>query len=157
MTSNFEKKNFLKRFKKSVSVVMISLMKKKYTVKDVKRRRKSRKYAEVILRAAKSIELISEINQIFLIYNEIDVKFQRDIVMSKANTKLNSFFTNLDDRKNVWWQLVERKRENSYESSTNTQNQYFYEYIRYDNYQFEYQRYKNDRIDSLKYQYITKI
>jgi hypothetical protein len=43
--------------------------------------------------------------------------------MSKANTKLNSFFTNLDDRKNVWWQLVERKRENTYESSTNTQNQ----------------------------------
>ncbi len=123
MTSNFEKKNFLKRFKKSVSVVMISLMKKKYTVKDVKRRRESKEYAEVILRAAKSTELISKISQIFLIYNDIDVEFQRNISMSKANTKLNSFFTNLDDRKNVWWQLVERKRENTYESSTNTQNQ----------------------------------
>jgi hypothetical protein len=80
---------------------MISLMKKKYTVKDVKRRRESKEYAEVILRAAKSTELISKISQIFLIYNDIDVEFQRNISMSKANTKLNSFFTNLDDRKNV--------------------------------------------------------
>jgi hypothetical protein len=50
------------------------------------------------------------------------VKLQRNIFMSKANTKLNSFLTNLDDRKNVWWQLVERKRENSYELSMNLQN-----------------------------------
>jgi hypothetical protein len=149
----FWEKKLLKRFKKSISVVMIFLMKKKYTVKNVKRRRKSEEYAEVILRAAKSTELISEINLIFLIYNEIDVIFQRNICMSKANTKLNNFLTDLDDRKNVWWQLVERKRENSYESSTNIQNQYSYEYIRYDSYQFEYQRYKNDRISSLKYQY----
>jgi hypothetical protein len=106
----------------------------------------------VILRAAKSAELISKISQIFLIYNDIDVEFQRDIFMSKANTKLNNFLTELDDKKNVWWQLAERKRsENSYESSTNTQNQYSYEYFRYDSYQFEYQRYRNDRIDSSRY------
>ncbi len=80
---------------------MTSLVKKKYTMKDVKRRRKSKEYAEVILRATKFAELISEINQIFLIYNEIDVKFQRNIFMSKANTKLNNFLTNLNDRKNV--------------------------------------------------------
>jgi hypothetical protein len=141
----FWEKKLLKRFKKSVSVVMISLMKKKYTMKDVKRRRESRKYAEVILRAAKFAELISKISQIFLIYNEIDVKFQRDIFMLKKNTKLDIFLTNLDDRKNVWWQLAERKRENSFESSMNAQSQYFYEYFRYDNYQLEYQRFRNDR------------
>ncbi len=54
-----------------------------------------------MLRTTKSTELISEINQIFLIYNEINVKSQRDIFMSKTNTKLNNFLTNLDDRKNV--------------------------------------------------------
>jgi hypothetical protein len=31
------------------------------------------------------------------------VKFQRDILMSKIDTKLNDFLTDLDDRKNVWW------------------------------------------------------
>ncbi len=70
-------------------------------MKNIRRRRKSREYAEMILRAAKSIELISEINQIFLIYNEIDVKFQRDIFMSKIDTKLNNFLIDLNDRKNV--------------------------------------------------------
>jgi hypothetical protein len=80
---------------------MTSFVKKKYIMKNVKKRRESREYAEVILRAAKSTELISEINQIFLIYNEIDVKFQRDISMLKADTKLDSFLTDLNDRKNV--------------------------------------------------------
>jgi hypothetical protein len=94
-------KKLLKRFKESVNVTMISLVKEKYIMNDVKRRKESKKYAEVILRAAKSTELISEISQIFLIYNDIDVKFQRNIFMSKADTKLDNFLTNLNDRKNV--------------------------------------------------------
>ncbi len=69
----FWKRKLLKRFRKSVSVTMTSLRKEKYIMKDVKRRRKLKEYAEMILRAAKSIELIFNINQIFLIYNKIDV------------------------------------------------------------------------------------
>jgi hypothetical protein len=80
---------------------MTSLIKKKYTMNDVRRRRESREYADVILRAVKSADLISKISQIFLIYNEIDVKFQRNLSMSKFDTKLNSFLTELDDKKNV--------------------------------------------------------
>jgi hypothetical protein len=118
----------------------------------------------VILRAAKFAELISKINQIFLIYNEIDVKFQRDIFMSKADIKLNSFFTNLDNHKNVWWQLIERKRsENAYYFSINNQNQNSYEYFRYDNnqaeyssYQSDYQKFRTDRDDSSRYQQYNK-
>jgi hypothetical protein len=137
-------------------MTMTSLVKEKYTMKDVRRRRKSREYAEVILRAAKSAELTSKISQIFLIYNEIDVKFQRNLSMFKVDIKLNSFLTKLNDKKNVWWQLIERKRsENSYESSTSAQSQYSYEYFRYVNYQFEYQKFKNDRVESSRYsQYI---
>jgi hypothetical protein len=70
-------------------------------MKDVRKRREFREYAEMILRAAKSAELISKISQIFLIYNEIDVEFQRDISMLKADTKLDSFLIDLNDRKNV--------------------------------------------------------
>ncbi len=94
-------KELFKRFKKSVSVAMTSLMKKKYIMKNVKRRRESRKYVELILRATKFAELISKINQIFFIYNEIDVEFQRDISMLKAKIKLNSFLTKLNNKKNV--------------------------------------------------------
>jgi hypothetical protein len=151
------KKELLKRFKKSVSVAMTSLIKKKYSMNDVKRRRKSREYADVILRVAKSTDLIPKISQIFLIYNEIDVKFQRNLSMSKFDIKLNNFLTELNDKKNVWWQLAERKRsdENSYEFSINIQNQNSYEYFRYATYQFEYQRFRNDRDESSRYlQYI---
>ncbi len=80
---------------------MTLLIKEKYIIKNARRKRESREYAEMILRAAKSAELISEISQIFLIYNEIDVEFQRDISMSKTDTKLNNFLTDLNDRKNV--------------------------------------------------------
>jgi hypothetical protein len=97
----FWKKKLLKRFKKFASVTIISLIKKKYTMKNTRRKKKSKEYAEVILQAVKSADFTSEINQIFLIYNDIDVKFQKNISMSKANIKLNNFLTNLNDKKNV--------------------------------------------------------
>ncbi len=71
----FWKKKLFKRFKKFVNVIMTFLIKKKYTMKNARRRKKSREYAEVILRAAKSANLTSKIYQVFLIYNDIDVKF----------------------------------------------------------------------------------
>jgi hypothetical protein len=54
---------------------MTSLKKKKYIMNDVKQRKKSREYTDVILWAAKSAELILKISQVFLIYNDIDVEF----------------------------------------------------------------------------------
>ncbi len=80
---------------------MTFLIKEKYTMKNARRKHESREYVEMILRIVKSTRLISKINQIFLIYNEIDVKFQRNISMFKANIKLNNFLTDLNDRKNV--------------------------------------------------------
>jgi hypothetical protein len=43
--------------------------------------------------------------------------------MFKVDIKLNSFLTKLNDKKNVWWQLVDRKRdsENSYDFFINNQ------------------------------------
>ncbi len=118
---------------------------------NVKRRREFREYVDVILRVAKFADLISKISQIFLIYNEIDVKFQKNLSMSKIDIKLNSFLIDLDDKKNVWWQLIDRKRndENFYELSIN--NQSFYEYFKYDNIQFEYQKFRTDRSDSSRF------
>jgi hypothetical protein len=132
-------------------VAMTSLMKKKYIMKDVKRWRKSKEYAEMILRAAKFARLTSKISQIFLIYNEIEMKFQRNIFMFKTDTKLDSFFTNLNDHKNVWWQLIERKRSDENEFSSQFQN--IYDYLRYVNYQSTYQRFRNDRSKSKSFRF----
>lgn len=51
------------------------IYKEKYTLKDVKRRRKSRKYVAIELKAAKLTDLVSIANQIVIIYNDFDVKF----------------------------------------------------------------------------------
>jgi hypothetical protein len=80
--------------------------------------------------------------------------------MLKAEIKLNSFLTKLNDRKNLWWQLVDRKRSSEafYDFFINNQEQYFNEYSKYDNdqlryvnYQSEYQRFRNDRDESSRY------
>lgn len=125
----FWKKELFKRFKEASNMIMINLVKEKYSMNDVRRRRESREYVDVIFRASKFANLIAEISQIFLIYNELDVKFQRDITMSKIDTKLDSFFIELNDMKNVWWQLTDRKRRSFFEQ-TIYQNTQFYDNTR---------------------------
>ena len=67
-------------------------------MKDVKRKRKSIEYAQVITRAAKFAEM-SVYNQIYLIYNDLDLKFRKDLSISLETTKMNEFLSDLDFKK----------------------------------------------------------
>ena len=77
---------------------MISLIKKKYTLENVKRRRESREYATSIIRVVNTVELSFK-NQVMLIYNDINSEFQRNIRYSSKDSadmkeilsKLNRF------------------------------------------------------------------
>jgi hypothetical protein len=93
------------------------------------------------------------------------VKFQRNLFMFKVDIKLNNFLTELNDKKNVWWQLVDRKRSSAtlYDFFINNSEQYFYEYSKNDNdqskyvsYQSEYQRFKNDRSKASRFSHYFK-
>ena len=97
------------RFKKSINVFMSIILKEKYTMKDARRHKKSREYAAIILRATRSTDLESIANQIIIIYNEFDIEFQRDLTKPSNVLSLNSFFRNIDDCKEIWWQLTARR------------------------------------------------
>ena len=66
---------FLKRFNKSFDVSIITILKKRYIMKNVRRHKEFKEYTSVILRTAKSTKLDSVVNQIAMIYNELNVKF----------------------------------------------------------------------------------
>jgi hypothetical protein len=68
---------------------------------DARRKRESREYADVIMRAARFAELESESHQIMMIYNDLDLKFQRNISMSTLTTQIQNFLQHLDDKKDI--------------------------------------------------------
>ena len=70
-------------------------------MKNARRRRKSREYASIILRAIKSTELEFHVNQIAIIYNELDLEFQRNLIKSESVSSLNTFLREMNDFKHI--------------------------------------------------------
>ena len=155
-----------KRFKKSSDVSIIIIFKERYIMKNARRQRKSKKYASVILRAAKSAEFESIFNQIAIIYNELDVKFQRNLIKFKNITFLNAFLRKINDFKHIWWFFATRNKSNqqSYNRYSANYNQQYSNQIakrlmkeftnnkKYENQYFQNQsRYRNNYYNTDNY------
>ena len=89
-----------KRFKKSASSVMTTIIKKRYTMNNVKRKREFMKYAHIITRAAKITDMIV-IVQIFLIFNDLNLKFRRDLSKITNNITMKTFLQNMKNNKKI--------------------------------------------------------
>ena len=125
----------LKRFKKSSNVSIVTILRERYTMNDARRRRKFRKYAFIILRAAKSTDMKFVTNQIAIIYNELDFEFQRDLIRSENISSLDTFLREIDDFKHIWWSLISRNRSNQIFPQSS--------YERYqDNYSYNYNQFE---------------
>ncbi len=96
------KRYLIKRFRDRSNVTMITIIKKRYIMNDARRRRESREYANVIMRAARFAELESKTHQIMMIYNDLDLKFQRDIFMLTLTIQIQNFLQHLNDKKDIW-------------------------------------------------------
>ena len=107
-------RKLIERFKESSSIVIITLLRERYIMKDARRNREPREYAQMILRAAKSVEMISIFNQLYAIYNELNVKFQRNLMKSIQDTIVNSFFNN--------WMIIRKSDEHLKEDITQISN-----------------------------------
>ena len=94
------------RFKERPNVAMATIIQERYTVTDAQHRREPRKYAGIIIRAAKSAELGATGQVIMLIYNGLDLQFQQDVPMPTLTTPLEQFLEDLDSRKDIWWGLA---------------------------------------------------
>ena len=89
-----------KKFRQFFNIVMITIIRKKYIINDVKRRKKSIEYAQIIIRVVKSAKM-SVYNQIYLIYNELNLKFRRNLSISLKFIDMNSFISKLNVKKEI--------------------------------------------------------
>ena len=71
-----------------------------YNQKNDRKNRKFRKYAQIIIRAAQVAELFVY-NQMLIIYNDLDIEFQKNFPISKQITSFNFFLTIFDERKKI--------------------------------------------------------
>ena len=135
----------LKKFKQSFETVLATVIRKKYTMKDVKKRRKPVEYAQIIIKAAKSAEM-SVYNQIYLIFNDLDVEFQRNLNIPTETTELDAFLQELNLKKKIWWTLKSRSRFVRPMNETSDNRNYRYE-NRYSN---QSQSYSNERYSNVR-------
>ena len=109
-----------KRFKKLISIVMIIITRERYTMKNARRKRKSMKYVDIIIRAIKTINMIVFV-QIYLIYNELNLEFRRDLSKSTKTIIMKIFLQNVKNNKKIWWNLKIKHRQINYENTFNFQ------------------------------------
>jgi hypothetical protein len=81
---------------------MTTIIRERYTMNDARRRREPREYASVIMRAARSAELESDAHQVMMIYNDLDLEFQRNIPLPGLITDIQNFLQSLNDKKDIW-------------------------------------------------------
>ena len=99
----------LKRFKESPSTAMATVTKERYTLDDARRKREPFEFAQMIIRAAKSTGMTTY-SQIYLIYNGIELEFRRDLTKPTESTTMEAFLQELEDNKEIWWDLGARHR-----------------------------------------------
>ena len=79
---------------------MNSLMQQRYTLKDVVAQRESREYAQKIIRLVKNSNIINVLNQLNLIYNDIDVDIRVDTLRRlKDSTTINEMLSDMNEFK----------------------------------------------------------
>ena len=96
------------KFKKRVHVVLKRLHRERYIFVDAKNRKDFRLFAQNIFRHVKAIEMIFIFNQIIMIWNNFDWKFRRDISKSTSKTTIWKFFSDLDSKTSIWYEMIKK-------------------------------------------------
>ena len=126
------KRTLLKRWKKSSITIMTMITKKKYIMKNVRKHREFFEFVQIIIRKVKST-LMFVFFQIYLIYNDLKLKFKRNLNKSNENITMNFFLQELKNNKKIWWNLDNKHRytnqlfdfnrvQNNYRSSKQIDN-----------------------------------
>lgn len=88
---------------------MESLLKESYTLKDTSAKREPREFAQRMLRAAKDTGINNTAPQLDMIYTNIDLNLRMYLQRPTDKSTVDSFLTDLDDRKYEWWAYASRK------------------------------------------------
>ena len=118
-------KLLIKRFKQPSFVAMTSLLKESYTLRDAAAKREPREFAQRMLRTAKDAGINEPGPQLDMIYTNIDLTLRMFLQRPTDQSSIDSFLTELDDRKYEWWAYASRKVDNhgpSYRSERRPHN-----------------------------------
>ena len=92
---------------------MNSLIQQRYTLRNVVSQRESREYAQKIIRLIKNVDMINVLNQLNLIYNDIDIDVRIDTLRRlKDSTTINEMLSDMNEFKHDWWTKIVKLRNN---------------------------------------------
>ena len=79
---------------------MNNLIQQRYTLRDAIAHRESREYVQKIIRLIKNVDMINVLNQLNLIYNDIDVDVKIDIFRRFKNSiTINEMLNDMNEFK----------------------------------------------------------
>ena len=114
------------KFKQFTNVAMNSLVQQRYTLRNVAVQREFREYAQKIIQLVKNVDMINVLNQLNLIYNDIDVDVRVDTLRRfKNNTTINEMLSDMNEFKHDWWAKVVKLRNNIDDQNNHNRNQLF--------------------------------
>ena len=88
-------------------------MQQRYTFRDAIAYRKSREYVQKIIRLIKDVDIINVLNQLNLIYNEIDIDVKIDTFRRFKNSiTINEMLNDMNEFKHDWWAKTAKFRNN---------------------------------------------
>ena len=106
----------IKRFKQRTSAILISIQASRYTMKDARRQKNSRIFAQNLFRHAKAVDLISMHNQISMTWNNLNWQFRRNISKSTDSTIIRHFLNQFDNYSNIWFEMTNSQSQTQYEA-----------------------------------------
>ena len=96
------------RWKAPRHVGLSALLRERYTIQDASRKREPREYAQVIVKAAQNAEIGTLKDHVMIVWQNLDMEFQRDIPEPGHDVDLDAFLKSLDSRKYQWWHHASR-------------------------------------------------
>ena len=150
----------IKRFKQRTSTVLISIQASRYILKDARRQKNFRVFAQDLFKHVKAIDMTSIHNQMIMTWNNLDWQFRKNISKSIESITIRHFFDQLDNHVNIWFEMIKSKRssysnrkffvksshQNNDRYSDKSQNDFNRDFYRMNKtYQNDFQKRRNDR------------
>ena len=96
----------IKKFKERASTVLNYLQFIKYTLKNAKKHKNSRIYAQNLFKHVKTAEFISIYNQFILTWNNLDWQFRQHVFQLIEQITIQIFLKQFDDNCDIWFKLA---------------------------------------------------
>ena len=96
----------IKRFKKRASATLNYLQSIKYTLKDARKHKDSRIFAQNLFKHVKIANFTSIYNQLILIWNNLDWQFRQHVFQLIEQITIQTFLKQLDNNCDIWFELI---------------------------------------------------